>query len=153
VGEGGRRWRTPCGVEVGRAGEPGAIGLALTVDRGAIERILANLIGNALEAVPRPGGHVWLDARSAVASDGSAAVAFIVADDGPGFPPGAGDRVFERFYRVDAARSGGGSGLGLAIVRDLARAHGGGAHAENLAPRGARVSVVLPVVPAFAESG
>jgi signal transduction histidine kinase len=68
-------------------------------------------------------------------------------DDGPGFPPGATDQAFERFYRGDIARSGGGSGLGLAIVRELARAHGGTAIAENLVPHGARVSVVLPVAP------
>jgi two-component system OmpR family sensor kinase len=60
------------------------------------------------------------------------------------------ERAFERFYRGDPARTGQGSGLGLAIVLELARAHGGTAHAENLAPRGARVSVVLPVVPRLA---
>jgi two-component system OmpR family sensor kinase len=70
-----------------------------------------------------------------------------VTDDGPGFPPGGADRAFERFYRGDPARTGQGSGLGLAIVMELALAHGGEAHAENLSPRGARVSVVLPVVP------
>jgi two-component system OmpR family sensor kinase len=70
-----------------------------------------------------------------------------VVDDGPGFPPGGTDFAFERFYRGDPARSGPGSGLGLAIVRELARAHGGVAIAENLTPHGARVSVVLPVQP------
>ena len=75
------------------------------------------------------------------------AIAFAVVDDGPGFPPGGTDRAFERFYRGDAARSGAGSGLGLSIVRELARAHGGTAIAENLVPRGARVSVVLPMQP------
>jgi signal transduction histidine kinase len=57
------------------------------------------------------------------------------------------DLAFDRFYRGDPARSGPGSGLGLAIVRELARAHGGVAIAENLTPRGARVSVILPVQP------
>jgi signal transduction histidine kinase len=55
--------------------------------------------------------------------------------------------VFERFYRADPARAGTGSGLGLAIVQELVRAHGGRAVAENVAPRGARVSVILPLVP------
>ena len=59
----------------------------------------------------------------------------------------AAPRVFERFYRADPARTGPASGLGLAIVRELATAHGGTAHAENVAPHGARVSVVLPTVP------
>jgi signal transduction histidine kinase len=75
------------------------------------------------------------------------AIAFAVVDDGPGFPPGGTDRAFERFYRGDASRAGSSSGLGLSIVRELARAHGGAAVAENLVPRGARVSVVLPVRP------
>jgi signal transduction histidine kinase len=143
----------PDGVEVGRVSAGSAAArLTLTADRGAVERILANLVANALAAAPRPGGHVWLDARPTAMADGGTAVALSVADDGPGFPPGAGDRVFERFYRADPARTAGGSGLGLAIVRDLARAHGGTAHAENLAPRGARVSVVLPVVPTLPDA-
>ncbi len=97
-------------------------------------------------------GHVWLSARrlaAATLANGliGPAIALEVTDDGPGFAPGTTDRIFERFYRADAARAGAGSGLGLAIVRDLARAHGGDAVAENVAPRGARVSVVLPAVP------
>lgn len=122
-------------------------GPTLAVDRLALDRIVANLVGNAIAAAG-PGGHVRISAR-AVAADGTGApaVAFSVTDDGPGFPPGGVDRAFERFYRGDPARAGQGSGLGLAIVLELARAHGGTAHAENLAPRGARVSVVLPVVP------
>ena len=77
------------------------------------------------------------------------AISLEVTDDGPGFPPGATSRAFERFYRADPARAraGGGSGLGLTIVRDLARAHGGEAFAENVAPHGARVSVLLPLLP------
>ena len=75
------------------------------------------------------------------------AIAFSVVDDGPGFTPGGTTRAFERFYRGDPSRTGQGSGLGLSIVRELARAHGGTAVAENLSPRGARVSVILPVAP------
>jgi two-component system OmpR family sensor kinase len=88
------------------------------------------------------------------AGDGNAgeAVALSVSDDGPGFPPGATDRAFERFFRADPARTGSGSGLGLAIVRELAEAHGGWAYAENLAPRGARVGIVLPLVPSVTTS-
>lgn len=129
-----------------------ASGPTLAVDRLALDRILANLVGNAIAAAG-PGGHVRISARS-VAGDGTGApaVAFSVTDDGPGFPPGGVERAFERFYRGDPARTGQGSGLGLAIVLELARAHGGTAHAENLAPRGARVSVVLPVVPPLAPN-
>ncbi len=121
--------------------------LVLAADRLAAERILANLVANALAVVTRPGGQVRLSADRATGPDGRPAVVLRVSDDGPGFPVGELDRVFDRFYRADPARSGSGTGLGLAIVRELARAHGGDARAENLAPHGARVSVLLPVVP------
>ena len=127
--------------------------LSLTADRAAVERILANLIENALAAVPRPDGQVLVDAHRVRDAEGRAAVALRVSDDGRGFPPGTLDRVFDRFYRADAARSGSGSGLGLAIVRALARAHGGDATAENLAPTGARVTVSLPAVPPPSRTG
>jgi len=129
----------------GRSDEPPD--LAVTADRASVERILANLVENALGAVPTPGGHVLVDSYRVRDGAGRAAVALRVSDDGRGFPPGSLDRVFDRFYRADPARSGPGSGLGLAIVRALARAHGGDATAENLAPTGARVTVTLPVVP------
>lgn len=116
--------------------------------RVAVERILANLVQNALTAAARPGGTVLVDALPAREGAGLAVIALRVSDDGPGFPAGSLDRVFDRFYRADPARTGPGSGLGLAIVRALARAHGGDATAENLAPTGARVTVTLPVVPA-----
>ncbi|HEX7949066.1 MAG TPA: response regulator [Candidatus Limnocylindrales bacterium] len=119
--------------------------LTFVADRGAVERIMANLVNNALASTPS-GGHVWLSA-TAVEGGRSASIVLSVTDDGPGFPPGAASRVFERFYRADPARTGPGSGLGLAIVLELATAHGGSAHAENVAPHGARVSVVLPRVP------
>jgi two-component system sensor histidine kinase KdpD len=106
-------------------------------------------VANAIVAVPRPGGHVWLDARpiAPVVAGDPGGVALSVTDDGPGFPPGATERAFERFYRGDQSRAGPGSGLGLAIVRELAEAHGGSAIAEQVAPHGARVSIVMPRVP------
>jgi signal transduction histidine kinase len=119
----------------------------LTADRTAIERILANLVENALAAVRPDGGHVWLS-WAVLSADvpGSSSITLSVTDDGRGFPPGTADRAFERFVRGDASRQGGGSGLGLTIVRELARSHGGDAIAENVAPHGARVSVTLPSV-------
>ena len=135
-------------------------GLTFMADRLAVDRILGNLIGNAEAAFaaaadtapgqrPVGGRHIWLAARAVSGTPAGDAVALEVTDDGPGFPPGATGRVFERFYRADPsrARAGGGSGLGLTIVRELARAHGGEALAENVAPHGARVSVILPLVP------
>ncbi len=154
VAEAAERFRQQAvgaGVEVASAGDPG---LTLVADRAAVERILGNLVSNALSYV-QPGGHVLVEARATPpppAPHGGPAqvpawVALRVSDDGPGFPPGETDRVFDRFYRADPARAGGGSGLGLAIVRAFAEAHGGTALAENLAPSGARVTVVLPGVP------
>jgi two-component system sensor histidine kinase BaeS len=120
----------------------------LAADRLALDRILGNLVDNAL-AVVEPGGSIRLETRRLEAAAGidGPAVAFSVLDDGPGFAPGGTARAFERFYRGDPSRTGSGSGLGLSIVRELAIAHGGFAVAENLSPRGARVSVVLPVEP------
>jgi signal transduction histidine kinase len=126
-----------------------APGLGLAADRQALERILGNLVANAVAVAPTPGGHVWITSRAipALPATGRPGVAFTVTDDGPGFAPGDAERAFERFYRGDPSRAGTGRGLGLAIVRELARAHGGEAVAENVAPRGARLSVLLPATP------
>ena len=123
--------------------------LSFAADRVAVERIVGNLVTNALAAVGGPGGHVWLAVRPvpAMGPGGVPGVVLSVTDDGPGFPPGDVERAFQRFYRGDPSRSGSGNGLGLAIVRELARAHGGEALAENVAPHGARLSVILPQTP------
>jgi signal transduction histidine kinase len=160
------------GVEIARdeaTGRSGDEPLTLTADRLAVERMLGNLMGNALAAAgsapgggPRQGssgapgsrdgtvGWVRVDVLPARLPDGREAVRFDVLDDGPGFPPGHAGRAFERFWRGDPSRTGQGSGLGLAIVRELALAHGGTVHAENLAPRGARVGFTLPRTPGLA---
>jgi two-component system OmpR family sensor kinase len=127
---------------------PGERPLQFTGDRLAAERILQNLIGNALSVLP-PGGHIWLRAAPLTIPGRAPGISLSVTDDGPGFPPGTTEKVFERFYRADPSRTGSGSGLGLAIVRQLARAHGGEAWAENVAPSGARVTALLPLVPAM----
>ena len=127
----------------------GLTNLELAADRLALERMLGNLVANALAAVGR-GGSVSLEAgETSIARGGaqSPAMWLGVIDDGPGFPPGGAGRAFERFWRADPSRAGAGSGLGLAIVRELAAAHGGSVYAENVAPHGARVGVVLPRVP------
>jgi len=71
-------------------------------------------------------------------------VILTVTDRGPGFPDGELDRVFDRFYRADPARSGPGTGLGLAIARSIVSAHGGSIAATNRPEGGARVTVILP---------
>jgi signal transduction histidine kinase len=143
---------TASGVDLAPADEAGEP-LALAADRLAVERMLGNLVENAIAAAghdragqPRDGT-VRIAAAIERAADGRESVRIDVQDDGPGFPDGTAARAFERFWRGDPARAGTGSGLGLAIVRELAAAHGGSAHAENRSPRGARVGVTLPRVP------
>ena len=130
------------------AAAPGEAEPSFTGDRLAVERILQNLVDNALSVVSK-GGHVWLRAAALTMPGRPPGISISVTDDGPGFPPGTTEKVFERFFRADPSRTGSGSGLGLAIVRELARAHGGEAWAENVAPHGARVSVLLPLVAAM----
>ena len=88
----------------------------LTSDPRRLERIIANLVGNAVE-------HGDNDVAVRVGSDGGPFVE--VADQGPGIPREHLPHLFERFYKADAARSGGGTGLGLAIAQENARLLGG----------------------------
>jgi signal transduction histidine kinase len=147
------------GQRIGSDMPPG--GATVLADRGAAERILANLADNALRHAPSPGGGVTFEMRLVRATDppvggaggwqGRPGVVLAVRDDGPGIPPASLPHVFDRFYRADPARSGPGSGLGLAIVADLAHAMGGRAFAESPAEGGARVGVVLPMPTAGAR--
>ncbi len=124
------------------------------VDRGTpqvrtdperLRRILENLVDNAVKYTPE-GGHV--DVTTSSGPDGSARVE--VADDGPGIAPEHQARVFERFYRVDKARSRelGGTGLGLSIVRHLAESVGASVSVESEPGKGSRFVVTLPGRPA-----
>ena len=92
---------------------------AVRADRGRVQRIVANLIDNALKFTPA-GGRVTLRVAEA-----DAWVTFEVKDTGLGIAPTELPRVFERFYRGDRSRTGRGSGLGLSLARAFARAHGG----------------------------
>ncbi len=88
-------------------------------DRGRVQRIVANLIDNALKFT-REGGRVSL-----VLSEVPGEAVLEVSDTGIGIPALDMPRIFERFFRGDASRSGRGSGLGLSLARAFARAHGG----------------------------
>jgi signal transduction histidine kinase len=112
--------------------------LSATGDPERVHQVVANLLDNAVRHSPRDG-RVWLSAH---ASNGH--VAIEVADEGPGIAPEEAERVFERFYRADAARNGEGSGLGLAIARWIVDAHGGAIRAEERRPGGCRMVVELP---------
>jgi len=92
-------------------------------DSDRLQQVFFNLIENAIK-YGRTEGHVWISA-GVRPKDGMMEVS--VRDDGPGIPPEGRERVFERFYRVDRARSRdtGGTGLGLAIVKHIVQAHGG----------------------------
>jgi len=111
-------------------------GTRVRADRLRLEQALANLVDNAL----RYGrGSVSL---GVVAEDGT--VELHVQDEGPGFAPQSLGRAFERFTRSPPSGERSGTGLGLSIVRAIAEAHGGEAHAANVASGGAHVWVVLP---------
>jgi signal transduction histidine kinase len=109
-------------------------------DAERVHQVIANLVDNALRHSPS-GGRVHLSARP---EDGGVRVE--VADEGPGIPAGEAGRVFERFYRSDAARSSsdGGTGLGLAIVRWIVDLHGGDIEVDRGAPTGCKMVVRLP---------
>ena len=114
--------------------------LTLDADAERLHQVLSNLLENAVRHSPA-GGTVVIGARSA--RDG---VRFAVDDDGPGIPDAEAERVFERFYRADSARSSndGGAGLGLAIARWIVDLHGGDIHAERREPHGCRMVVLIP---------
>ena len=101
-------------------------------------RVFQNLLQNAISHTPADGT-VRIEARRR--SDG---VEVAVEDTGKGIPPEAVDRVFEPFWRGDAARSTPGSGLGLALAKRIVEALGGDIRVESARARGARFAVVLP---------
>lgn len=130
------RLRASHAVEVDTAG----IGAArVRGDVALLRQVVRNLVDNA---VRHAGSRILLscavDARGAVLA---------VADDGPGIPEHERERVFERFVRLDDARSrdAGGSGLGLAIVREIVSGHGGSVGFDAEVRSGARVVVRLPI--------
>ena len=114
---------------------------ALMMQRAHLAEIFVNLIQNAREALIGKG-RIKVTARSG--ENGPVVVS--IADDGPGIPSESRDRVFERFYRVDKARSRelGGTGLGLAIVKHIVEGHGGQVWVEANRPTGSRFVVRLP---------
>ncbi len=115
--------------------------LSVRADADRLPQVFFNLTENAIK-YGKSGGRVLLDARET----GGGKVEVLVSDDGPGIPPEALGRIFERFYRVDRARSreSGGTGLGLAIVKHIVQAHGGEAWVKSDLARGASFHFTLP---------
>jgi two-component system sensor histidine kinase BaeS len=133
-------------AEVGSAVHVAApAGLTLPIDPDRLQRLLANLIDNALRYAA-PG-----TVEIAATPDGEGGVQISVSDDGPGLSDEALERAFERFYRGDPSRTrragSGGSGLGLAIARAQAEAHGGRLDAQNRPEGGATFTLSLPRLP------
>jgi two-component system sensor histidine kinase BaeS len=135
--------------------------LVLQGDAQRLKQLLRNLVDNAVKYTPA-GGEVSISA--AVLPSGSAAVSepqhrstaapqhvveIAVQDTGVGIPPEALPRVFERFYRVDPARSRetGGAGLGLCIAKTIAEAHGGAIEVQSTPGAGSTFTVRLPLLP------
>jgi heavy metal sensor kinase len=115
-------------------------GAVVTGDRERLRQAVMNLVDNALKYT-HPGGWVHISVWHRHRQSG-----LTVTDSGPGIPPETLPQVFERFVRVDHARSrsAGGSGLGLAICREIVEAHGGSVWAESDLGHGSSFSVSLP---------
>ncbi len=121
------------------------------VDANRLDQVFANLIDNAIK-YGRTQGRVTVGGRQTE----TGMIEVSVTDDGPGIPTEALDRVFERFYRVDKARSRdqGGTGLGLSIVKHIIQSHGGEVWVESELGKGATFYFTLPAtkkVPALPE--
>jgi len=115
--------------------------LVVLADSDRMRQVVSNLVDNAIK-YGRAGGKTLVEGR--VLPDGRPEIAVI--DDGPGIPGDAQARIFERFYRVDKARSReqGGTGLGLAIVKHVVQAHGGEVKIESEPGAGSSFIVTLP---------
>ncbi|HEX2708545.1 MAG TPA: HAMP domain-containing sensor histidine kinase [Solirubrobacterales bacterium] len=122
------------GVKLAAELPPGQVVAQANAEK--LQRVLFNLIQNAIRHTPADGS-VTVRARS----DGGG-VEVEVSDEGEGIPAADGERVFEAFYRGDAARGEDGAGLGLAISRAIVEAHGGKIWLEDGAP-GTRVHFTL----------
>ncbi|HEX4545353.1 MAG TPA: ATP-binding protein [Candidatus Acidoferrum sp.] len=113
----------------------------VAADRRRLAEILQNLLDNAIQYTP-PGGQIMVSASA----DGGE-VEFTVSDTGIGIPQADQPRIFERFYRVDVARSRevGGTGLGLAIAKHLVETHGGRIWVESEVGQGSQFHFTVPI--------
>jgi two-component system phosphate regulon sensor histidine kinase PhoR len=115
-------------------------GITVSADLMKLEQVLVNLLDNALKYTPS-GGSVTVSA-----AEEGAMVRIAVADTGIGIPPRDITRIFERFYRVDEARTReqGGTGLGLAIVKHIVQLHGGSVTVQSSPGKGSTFSFTMP---------
>ena len=131
-------------VEIAAGNAPVESLPSVRADREAIHQVFSNLIDNAMK-YGRTGGRILLGARPAKRGV-EFGVEFYVQDFGAGIPSEHLPRLFERFYRVDKARSreSGGTGLGLAIAKHIMLAHGGSIRAESELNHGSTFLFTLP---------
>jgi signal transduction histidine kinase len=135
------------GVQLDEVLDDGLASTPVQADPERLQRVLRNVLDNALRHTPR-GGLVRVEA----AADAEA-VQVSVNDSGPGVPPEELERIFDRFYRAERSRrreeagGSGGAGLGLAIARGLVQAHRGRIWAERSALGGMSVRIQLPLAP------
>jgi two-component system sensor histidine kinase VicK len=114
----------------------------VSMDRDKIDQVLDNLVSNAIKYTP-DGGHIRIEVKSV----DHQWLEVTVKDTGIGIPKKDLSRIFERFYRVDKARSRnmGGTGLGLSIAREIVKAHGGTIVLESELNQGTKVIFTLPM--------
>ena len=119
-------------------------GIRVFANRTLVHQAVANLVSNAIKYSPT-GTSIEVEGRL-----GGDVVEIEVVDNGPGIPAKHLPRIFERFYRVDKARSRelGGTGLGLALVKHIALAHGGAVDAQSVVGKGSRFTIRLPLADA-----
>ena len=115
-------------------------GMTAPINAVLLEQAVGNLIDNAIKY---SGEGTRVEVTATAEAEG---IAIRVRDEGPGIEQRHLGRIFERFYRVDQARSRalGGTGLGLAIVKHIAQAHGGGVEVESTPGRGSVFTIRLP---------
>jgi two-component system phosphate regulon sensor histidine kinase PhoR len=133
---------------------PGPAESEVFCDPEAFYQIVSNLLDNAVKYTPE-GGSITAGSRPVRRADGSEWIEFFVRDTGIGIPEEEQLRLFERFYRVDKARSRemGGTGLGLAIVKHLVKAHSGEIRVESQSGAGSTFFFTLPVEHSQLELG
>ena len=119
-------------------------GLRVRYDPDQMEKVIGNLVGNALKFTPANGE---VEVRATAETDGEGTVVLEVRDTGPGIEPAYHARIFERFFQVDdsSRRAHEGTGIGLALVRELVELHGGSVAVRSAIGEGSTFIIRLPL--------